>query len=583
MHRQQSLFDYWTQENNDLVKICKKHEGQKAVGPHLTSDFQKLLRKIQGVPPETDHAQLELSVVYNACICFIAQSQFTEAELLLKQAAERTLQMKGESLCQLDAPIVWMTAVKSVKNTALHRFLLFLPCLQWAIWLATCQLKPIEDFQETSLFEAIIGGVGGEFGEHAKEKFRIVPTLVMDPKRLVELLQICSVIAQGAEKLNEGRGSEALPRLQAASKLPAPKALVAYTHLLSGSCLTHMNCPQMALQCYKKALETDAQCVYALHQSSRIYSELGNAQAEIQALHILHLTLLLPSSAEPSTAGVHLLSPFLLLASQSLKNLLSVPSPLSVLHKLALKCILNIRVPEGVKHYLDLLAALHSEDHHGVKVHSEFSTLPRLPKLYLEAAVALLMAQRPADSMALCTEVIETTLELLPEKLVIEEPEEGSEALTQGMREEGEGTLAVFLWAAAAYLLQGHCYSQLKDWKQAVTHYTRCVNMLVKVHFKRKDVQTEVSKAGRHLSQTADLHILQRLKGLSLAGRGISFSQMDHLKEALRDLQLSLQAVPEGIGAGLWCGEVLWRLDRKREAAARWEVTWNLPTQSSTE
>lgn len=45
----------------------------------------------------------------------------------------------------------------------------------------------------------------------------------------------------------------------------------------------------MALQCYKKALETDAQCVYALHQSSRIYSELGNAQAEIQALHILHL------------------------------------------------------------------------------------------------------------------------------------------------------------------------------------------------------------------------------------------------------------------------------------------------------
>ncbi|RVE68185.1 hypothetical protein OJAV_G00090110 [Oryzias javanicus] len=583
MNRQHALFDYWTQENNDLVKNSKKLEGQKAVGPHLTSDFQKLLRKIQGVPPETDHAQLELSVVYNACICFIVQSQFTEAELLLKQAAERTLQMKGESLCQSDAPIVWMMAVKSVKNTALHRFLLYLSCLQWAIWLATCQLKPIEDFQETSLFETIIDGVGGDFEEHTKEKFRIVPALVMDPKRLVELLQICSVIVRGAEKLNEGRSSEALPHLQAASKLPAPKALVAYTHLLSGSCLAHMKCPQMALQCYKKALETDAQCVYALHQSTLIYSELGNAQAEIQALHILHLTLLLPSSAEPSTAGVHLLSPSLLLASQSLKNLLSVPSALSVLHKLAFKCVLNGRVSEGVKHYLDLLATLHSEDHHGLKVPSEFSTLPRLPKLYLEAAVTLLMAQRPADSMALCTEVIETTLELLPEKVVIEEPEEGSEVLTQGMQEEGEGTVALFLWAVAAYLLQGHCYSQLKDWKQAVNHYTRCVNMLVKVHLKRKDVQTEVSKAGRHLSQTADTCVLQRLKGLSLAGRGISFSQMDHLKEALRDLQLSLQAVPEGVGAGLWCGEVLWRLDRKREAAARWELTWNLPTQSSTE
>lgn len=40
--------------------------------------------------------------------------------------------------------------------------------------------------------------------------------------------------------MNEGRSSEALPLLQAASKLPAPKTLVAYTHLLSGSCLAHM-------------------------------------------------------------------------------------------------------------------------------------------------------------------------------------------------------------------------------------------------------------------------------------------------------------------------------------------------------
>ncbi|XP_023813818.1 Fanconi anemia group G protein isoform X3 [Oryzias latipes] len=572
MNQQQSLFDYWTEENNEL-------EGQNAVGPHLTSGFQKLLRKIQGVPPETDHAQLELSVVYNACICLISQSQFTEAELLLKQATERILQMKGENLCQSDAPILWITAIRSVENTALHPFLLLLPCLQWAIWLATCQLKPIKDFQESSMFEALSSGVGGDCGEDAKETSTKVPLLVMDPKRFTELLQICRVIVQSAEQMNEGRSSEALPLLQAASKLPAPKTLVAYTHLLSGSCLAHMNCPQMALHCYKKALETDAQCVYALHQSTLVYCELGNTQAEIQALHIMHSTLLLPSPAEPSTAGVQLLSPSLLLGSQSLKDLLSVPSALSVLHRLALKCILSGRVSEGVKHYLDLLATLHSEDHHRVKVHSEFSTLPRLPKLYLEAAVALLMAQRPADSMALCMEVVDSTLELLPETVVIEEPEEGSEA----MQKEGEDRIAALLWAAAAYLLQGQCYSQLKDWKQAVTHYTRCVNMLVKVHFKRRDAQTDVSQAGRHLSQTANLHILQRLKGLSLAGRGISFSQMDHLKEALRDLQLSLQALPEGIGAGLWCGEVLWRLDRKREAAARWEATWSLPTQSLTE
>ena len=44
--------------------------------------------------------------------------------------------------------------------------------------------------------------------------------------------------------------------------------------------------------------------------------------------------------------------------------------------------------------------------------------------------------------------------------------------------------------------------------------------------------------------QGTDLCVLQRLKGLSLAGRGISFTHMDQLREALKDLQLSMQAFP---------------------------------------
>lgn len=48
------------------------------------------------------------------------------------------------------------------------------------------------------------------------------------------------------------------------------------------------SCPQMALQCYRKALETDAHCVCALHKSVLAYRETGNTQAEIQALRLLH-------------------------------------------------------------------------------------------------------------------------------------------------------------------------------------------------------------------------------------------------------------------------------------------------------
>ncbi|XP_008280228.1 Fanconi anemia group G protein [Stegastes partitus] len=580
-----SLLDTWVQENNELVNKCKQKGEQDAVSRDCSQpplkwfsfEFHKLLRKIQGIPPNADHTQLELAVVFNAGVCSAAQSQVSEAELFLAQATERVLQMTGGDAGASDPLVRWRTVLNSVGDTALHPSVLYLLCLQWAIWLATCQLKTIQEFQEMSaLFDTLCGGIGDGSVSEARPKSSNIPLLVMDPRRLIELLQICTSIALGAERLNEGRSSEALSSLQAASALPAPRALVAYTHLLSGSCLTHMRRPQMALQCYRKALETDSRCVCALYQSMLIYRQLGNTQAEIQALRLLHSTLMLPSAIEPALGSTHLLSPSLLLRSQSLSSLLSVPSALTVLHSLALKCVLYGRVSEGVEHYLDLLAVVHSEDQQGL--HTEDATLPKLPELYLEAGAALLMARRPADCLALCNEVNSTTLELLPEKVVLEEPEERREAETRDM--EGENSLAMVLWTAAAYLLQGHCHSHLKDWKQAVTHYTRCINLLVKVRFKKRDFQPQIPGADMDVKRGKDLCVLERLKGLSLAGRGICFIQIDKLKEALRDLQLGLQTFPECVGAGLWCGEVLWRLRRRREAAACWEKTWSLTTQS---
>ncbi|XP_041793643.1 Fanconi anemia group G protein isoform X2 [Chelmon rostratus] len=591
MHQPLYLSSKWIQENNDLVNKWKHKGGGDAVNrdqnqAHLrwcSSEFHKLLRKIQGIPPLVHHTQLELTVVYNACLCSAALSQFSEAELLLIQATVRGLQMTGDGPVASDPPLFWRTALRSVGNTDLNSSVLYLLCLQWVIWLATCQLKTILEFQDEllSLFETLSVGVMDERRCEAGGKSSDIPLLVMDPRQLFELLRICSFIAQGAERLSEGQSSEALSGLQTASSLPAPRTLVAYTHLLSGSCLGHMSRPQMALQCYRKALETDSRCVCALYQSMLVYRQLGNTKAEIQALRLLHSTLMLPSVTEPAVAGTHLLSPSLLLRGQSLKSLLSVPSALFVLHSLAQKCVLHGRLSEGVEYYLDLLAALHSEDKHGL--HAEVSPLPRLPELYLEAGAALLMARRPADCMALCDEVISTTLELLPETLVVEEPEEKCEAEARAVDAKGEDRVGMLLWTGAAYLLQGHCHTHLKEWKQAVTHYTRCVNLLVKVRFKKTGCQPQIPSADMVGRQGTDLCVLQRLKGLSLAGRGISFSQTDQLREALRDLQLSLQAFPGCVGAGLWCGEVLWRLGRRWEAAACWEKTWSFTKQCSVE
>ncbi|KAG7244004.1 hypothetical protein INR49_006165 [Caranx melampygus] len=499
---------------------------------------QRAGKQMEGAPSVADHTHLELSVVYNAGVCTTALSQFAEAQLLLTQSLKRALQTTGEDPPASDPSVLWRTVLKPNGNTALNPCVLYLLCLQWAIWLATSQLKPIQEFKEElcSLCETLCGGVGDDRMSEASGESSDIPLMMTDPKRLVELLQICTSIAQGAERLNEGQSSEALSDLQSALSLPAPRALIAYVHLLSGSCLAHMSRPQMALQCYRKALETDSYCGCALYKSMLIYRELGNTQAEIQALRLLHSSLMLPSATVPTLSSSHLLSPPVLLCSQSLRNLLSVPSALSVLHNLALKCVLHGRVTEGVEHYLDLLSALHSKDQYGV--HTEATPLPRLPELYLEAGAALLMAGRPADCMALCNEVINTTLELLPEKLVLEDPEDRSEG------GEGDDKVAMFLWTAAAYLLQGHCHTHLKDWKQAVTHHTRCINLLVKVRYKKKGFQPQIPSADMVVKQETDLCILQRLKSLSLAGRGISFTQTDQLKEALRDLLLSLQAFP---------------------------------------
>ncbi|XP_034398583.1 Fanconi anemia group G protein isoform X2 [Cyclopterus lumpus] len=592
MHQALSLLDRWIQENNELVNKWKQEAGGDASTRDknqnhtrliwCSSEFHKLLIKIQGIPPIADHTRVELTVVYNACVCSIARSQFSEAELLLTQATERLLQMKGDGSVASDPSEFWRTALKSLGNTALNACVMNLLCLQWAIWLATCQLKTIQGFQDElfSVFEAL--GVWGAESSVPRSESSDVLLLVMDQRRLIELLKICTFIAQGAERLSEGQSSEALPGLQTASSLPAPRTLIAYTHLLSGSCLAHMSRPQMALQCYRMALETDPRCVCALYRSMLIYRQLGNTQAEIQALRLLHSTLMLPSTTESALAATHLLPPSLLLRSQSLSSLLLVPSALSVLHSLALKCVLHERVSEGVEHYLDLLATLHSEDQHGV--HAEGSPLPKLPELYLQAGAALLMARRAADCMALCDEVITTALELLPEKVVLEEqPEEKCEAETRALCAEGGDRVGMLLWVGAAYLLQGHCHTHLRDWKQAVTHYTRCFNLLVKVHFKKRGCQPQIPSTDMVGMQGTDLCILQRLKGLSLAGRGISLTQTDQLREALRDLQLSMQAFPECTGAGLWCGEVLWRLGRRREAVACWEKTWNFTPQSSVQ
>lgn len=131
----------------------------------------------------------------------------------------------------------------------------------------------------------------------------------------------------------------------------------------------------MALQCFRKAVEIDFPNICALYQSLLIFRRQGNTQAEIQMLGLLHSvgelwhmhasrgecfwrmkiillpqTLMSTSTTEPGKISDELLSWSVLLRSQALRRLLSVPTALCVLHSLAQKCVLNsrfIRIPSA--------------------------------------------------------------------------------------------------------------------------------------------------------------------------------------------------------------------------------------------
>ncbi|CAL9708298.1 unnamed protein product [Knipowitschia caucasica] len=577
------LQERWIQENNELVtkwKISEKQTDGNVIQDQrlsnlrgFSTEFHKLLSKIQGAPSLSGVSQLELTVMFNACVFSIALSEFSKVEMMITDVLNKVLQMSG---ClpvihrSTDCLLYWREVTeKAVNHIDLKVCYGRLFCLQWAIWVATQNCHNISQMKEnTSLFI---------LAETKNNEQLNSFLLVLEIKELIELLNVCSLIGEGAERFKDGRYSEALSPLQKASSFTAPRGAVALTHLLLGSCFLQTKHPQMALVCFRKALETDGHCVSALYQSMLIYKQLGNKQAEIQALELLHSALNLTHTSECITGSRLLISSELLLSSATMKNLLEVPSAQTVLRNLALRCIHHGRVAEGVEYYLDLLVIFHTDHPYPYLSNMEVPSLPRLAELYLEAAAALLMVQRHADCMALCEEVVGTTQDLLPERLVMERSSLDAES---GDPLEHGDKVAMVLWAGAAKLLKGHCYIHLKDWKQALTHYTRCLDLLFRLHFKSNGCQTQIpTDVVTEVGST--LFTLQRLKAFSLAGRGICFALSDLLKEALRDLHLSLHTFPECISAGLWCGEVLWRLKRRQEAVSCWKNKLSFASEKS--
>ncbi|XP_030622586.1 Fanconi anemia group G protein [Chanos chanos] len=582
------LVDRWTEENNTIItkwKECERcYQGNRSVQMQYYTESLKLLRKIQGIPPDFKNLEVELTVAYNTFLFSLRYCERNEAKELLTQCLNRLTEAVG---CQVDSSEpgdVWLSVLRTVSDpvsvSSVHRLLL----VQWALWLPGHQFERIHQLlvqvnhtgaEMTSSLSDLLAETG-DLGLSVEQSPALQVAMVA--KELKDLLHICTVIARGIEQIKEGKHSEALVGFERAKALSTPRVLLAQTHNLAGRCFASLGLPQSALRSYRQALEVDFGCLSSLHHSAVLYAELGNSQAQMEALRLLHSAVMLQSGDRPDPVSGSLVSPAVLLGTEHTAFISAVPSPPVILYTLAHACVLNRRISDGAEFYLDLLASLQSDN---IPFVSETSTdFPRIPELYLEVAFTLLRAGRFWDAVAVCDEIITRTADLIPERMTLDLPltcyrlpsDAASATLTDKGPESVMEKLDCVVWTGAAHFLQGHAYWQLMDTKEAITSFTRSVGVLVKVCISQRG---GVCGQGRG---EAGHRVLETLKSQALAARAVCFSERGQLKESLRDLQLSLQISPGCRSAELWRVEVLWRLERREEAQACWRAA-----RSSTE
>lgn len=529
------------------------------------SESLKLLQKIQGIPAATERLQLEMTVSYNTFLFSLDFSNACEIEESLTNSLLRVLEAWGSQVSCFDPVQLWETVLHSFDASV------FVPCvhklllIQWMLWLMQGQLERVLTLlMQTNHKRERSAPVNLQTETRnlalSTEEDSLLK-VAMAAKDLKDLLHICTVMCQGVEQMKKEKYSEALEAFQEAEGLPSPRSLLAQLHNLTGQSFAKLGQPHCALHFYRKAVEVDGACHSALYQSALVFRQLGNPKAEMEALHLLYSAVQLQSDKSSSSAS--LVSPAMLFGGAQMTFISRVPSPSLILHTLAHTCVFNGSISDGVEYYLDLLASLQS-DGKDLILKGDGTSFPRIPVVYLEAGFALLKAKRYCDALVVCEEVITSTLDVLPERLLLDADEKLKGADSDVVLENVD----LVLWAGAAHLLHAQAHWKLKDTKEAITDFTRAINQLVKVFIKQKDWKQK--HFGNSEAMMERMVTVEAAKGQALAGRGLCFLEGGQLKEALRDLNLSLQMTQGCKNTEMWLTEVLWRLDRREEASAHW-------------
>ncbi|GAA6069031.1 Fanconi anemia group G protein, partial [Tachysurus ichikawai] len=316
------------------------------------------------VPAQTVHLKLEITVIYNTLLFSLSCGTPNETKDCITNILVRALEAVCKQVPSYDLVPLWHAVLRTFGGTVYEPWIQKLLLVQWAVWLSEGRyeeilhlLLQVNHKKQSTLSKDLLAEIRNLTFCMEEDASLLVALATKDLK---ELLHVCTFISNGVEQIKEEKYVEALMALQEASTQSSPRALLAHVHMLTGFCFAKLQQPQCALQCYRKALEVDFNCHRALYQSSLIYRQLGNTNAEIEALHLLHSAVMLHAESNPSSTSMLLISPDILLGSKQIGFICQIPSPLHILHTLGHRCVLNDRASEGAEYYLDLLASLQS-------------------------------------------------------------------------------------------------------------------------------------------------------------------------------------------------------------------------------
>ncbi|XP_074877486.1 Fanconi anemia group G protein isoform X2 [Buteo buteo] len=393
--------------------------------------------------------------------------------------------------------------------------------------------------------------------------------LVQSTEDLKEILCTAAAFLQGLQELEAGNFATALSLFQEAAGGFCSKRVLAQIYTCLGCCAQQMGKPQTALQHLKRALQVDFQCLPALSHAAEVYHELGETNAELEALALLYEALGKKLPAAASSSPYFLIRTELLVDTPILASLLRHRHPSEVKYLLAQRCLQYGRVADAVEHYLDFLALFQEGLQQQVPL-DDSSALPRMPEVFLETASALEQAGRHQDAITVCEEVISRTTDLIPRMLQVEERLEQPECpssgagLVGGLLPQKKESLRYLAWRAAGYLHQGWAWAKLGESKEAITQFSRCLGDLLRVQLYGSGVEpTE--------NLLPEVEVIQKIRLLSLIGRGMQFLDLGRHKEALLDFLHGLQISPGDPAAASYLVQALWKLNRKQEAAAHWQ------------